>query len=201
MAADMLVGNDRCRYLITPSNHRQFYGAKARMGDDELLLKTGRFTVVRRKYLTPDGRTHTRESVQHPGAVVVLPLLEDGRVCLIRNYRSAVNRILIELPAGTLEPDEDPLQTATRELEEETGYRAGGVEPLCQFFMSPGVLNERMHLFLATDLTAGPARLEAGEQIEPWLVPWSEALAMADDGRIEDAKTLVALFWYDRRRA
>lgn len=201
MAADVLVGNDRCRYLITPSNHRQFYGAKPRMADDELLLKTGRFTVVRRKFLTPDGSTHTRESVQHPGAVVVLPLLEDGRVCLIRNYRSAVDRTLIELPAGTLEPHEEPLQTARRELEEETGYRAGAVEPLCQFYMSPGILNEKMHLYLATALTAGPARLEAGEQIEPWLVPWSEALAMAEDGRIEDAKTLVALFWYDRRRA
>ena len=199
MAADVLVGNDRCRYLITPSNHRQFYGAKPRMAGDELLLKTGRFTVVRRKFLTPDGRMHTRESVQHPGAVVVLPLLEDGRVCLIRNYRSAVDRTLIELPAGTLEPNEDPLQTARRELEEETGYRARAIEPLCQFFMSPGILNERMHLYLATSLTAGPTRLEAGEQIEPWVVPLSEALAMIEDGRIEDAKTLVALLWYERR--
>lgn len=171
------------------------------MADDELLLKTGRFTVVRRKFLTPDGRTHTRESVQHPGAVVVLPLLEDGRVCLIRNYRSAVDQTLIELPAGTLEPNEDPLQTAARELEEETGFRAGVLEPLCQFFMSPGILNERMHAFLATELTPGPTRLEAGEQIETCLVPWSEALAMAEDGRIQDAKTIAVLFWYDRRRA
>jgi ADP-ribose pyrophosphatase len=201
MAADVLVGNDRCRYLITPSNHRQFYGAKPRMGDDEVLLKTGRFTVVRRKFLTPDGRMHARETVQHPGAVVVLPLLEDGRVSLIRNYRSAVDQTLIELPAGTLEPNEDPLQTARRELEEETGFQAAVIEPLCQFFMSPGILNERMHAFLATELTAGPARLEAGEQIEPCLVPWSEALAMAEDGRIQDAKTIAVLFWYDRRRA
>lgn len=169
------------------------------MSDAEVLLKTGRFTVVRQKFATPDGRTHVRETVQHPGAVVILPLLADGRVCLIRNYRCAVEQTLVELPAGTLEPREEPLRTAARELEEETGYRAGAIEPLFQFFMSPGILNERMHLFLATELTAGPARLEPGEQIEPWLVPWDEALGMAEQGLIQDAKTLVALFWYDRR--
>lgn len=170
------------------------------MDDAEVLLKTDRFTVVRRKFATPDGQVHVRASIQHPGAVVILPLLADGRVCLIRNYRAAVGQTLLELPAGTLEPDEDPLQTAVRELEEETGYRAEAVQPLSQFFMSPGILNERMHLYLATGLTAGPARLEPGEQIEPCVVPWSEALAMADDGRIQDAKTLVALLWFDRRR-
>ena len=169
------------------------------MSDAEVLLKTGRFTVIRREYATPDGCKHVRESVQHPGAVVVLPLLEDARVCLIRNYRHAVEQTLVELPAGTLEPNEDPIRTAARELEEETGYRAGAIEPLCQFFMSPGILNERMHVYLATGLTPGPSRLEPGEQIEPLLVPWSEALAMAEDGRIQDAKTLVALFFYDRR--
>lgn len=170
------------------------------MDDAEVLLKAGRFTVVRQEFATPDGRLHVRETVQHPGAVVILPLLADDRVCLIRNYRPAVGQTLIELPAGTLEPAEAPLHTAIRELEEETGYRAESVQPLCQFFMSPGILNERMHLFLATGLTPGPARLEPAEQIEPWVVPRSEALAMADDGRIQDAKTLVALFWYDRCR-
>jgi ADP-ribose pyrophosphatase len=170
------------------------------MDEEQVLLKTGRFTVVRRKFLDSEGRAHVRESVQHPGAVVILPLLEDGRVCLIRNYRSAIDQTLIELPAGTLEPNEDPIYTAARELEEETGYRAGAVEPLCQFFMSPGILNERMHAYLAKDLTPGPARLEPGEQIEPWLVPWTEALAMAQDGRIQDAKTLLVLLWYDRQK-
>lgn len=169
------------------------------MDDAEVLLKAGRFTVVRQKFATPDGQFHVRETVQHPGAVVILPLLEDERVCLIRNYRPAVGQTLIELPAGTLEPGEPPLRTAIRELEEETGYCATEVRPLCQFFMSPGILNERMHLFLASGLTSGPARLEPEEQIEPWVVPWSEALAMADDGRIQDAKTLVALYWFDRR--
>lgn len=170
------------------------------MDDTEILLKTRRFTVVRQHFMTADGRDHVRETVQHPGAVVILPLLDDGRVCLIRNYRVAVGQTLVELPAGTLEPPEAPATTAARELEEETGFRADRIELLCQFFISPGILNERMHLYLATGLKPGPARLEAGEQIEPWLVDWSEALAMADDGRIQDAKTLASLFWYDRRR-
>ncbi|HXT60701.1 MAG TPA: NUDIX hydrolase [Pirellulales bacterium] len=169
------------------------------MSDAEVLLKTGRFTVVRRQYATADGKTHVRESVQHPGAVMILPLLADGRVCLIRNFRWAVDQTLIELPAGTLEPNEDPRDTARRELEEETGFKAETIEPLCQFFMSPGILNERMHLFLATGLAAGPTRLEAGEQIEKCIVDWPEAVRMAEDGRIQDAKTLVGLFWYDRR--
>ncbi len=170
------------------------------MEDPEILLKTQRFSVVRQRFTLADGRAHVRETVQHPGAVVILPLLADGRVCLISNFRTAVGQTLIELPAGTLEPPEPPEATARRELEEETGYCAETIEPLCQFFMSPGILNERMHVYLASGLKPGPARLEPGEQIETWLVPWSEALAMAEDGRIQDAKTLTALFWYDRRR-
>lgn len=170
------------------------------MEDQEILLETPRFTVVRQRFTLADGQAHVRETVQHPGAVVILPLLDDGRVCLIRNYRTAVGQTLIELPAGTLEPPEAPEATARRELEEETGYRVETIEPLCQFFMSPGIFNERMHVYLATGLKPGPTRLEAGEQIEPWLVEWDEALAMADDGRIQDAKTLTSLFWYDRRR-
>lgn len=168
--------------------------------DAEILLKTPRFTVLRQMYATADGRMHARETVQHPGAVVILPLLADGRVCLIRNFRIAVGRTLIELPAGTLEPPEPPEVAAARELEEETGYVADAVAPLCEFFMSPGILNERMHLYLATGLKAGPARLQAGEQIESIEVEWSEALAMCDDGRIQDAKTMTALLWYDRWR-
>lgn len=171
------------------------------MKEAETLLKTPRFAVVRRQYATPDGRTHVRETIQHPGAVVILPLADDGRVCLIRNFRVAVGATLVELPAGTLEPPEPPETAAARELEEETGYRADRIEPLCQFFMSPGILNERMHVYLAAGLREGPNRLEAGEMIERLVVDWSEALAMCDDGRIQDAKTIAALLWYDRRRA
>lgn len=170
------------------------------MEQHEILLKTRRFDVVRLSYQSPDGQTHEREVARHPGAVTILPILNDGRVCLIRNYRVAVDRTLIELPAGTLEPGEDPLITASRELAEETGFQAASVEKLCEFFMSPGVLSERMVVFLATGLTAGPPRLEAGEQIEPLIVSWQEAMRLVAQGEIQDAKTLAALLWYDRFR-
>ena len=168
------------------------------MQDGESLFEGRRFRVVRLRELMPDGSEHVREVVRHPGAVAVLPLLNDGRVCLVRNYRAAVDEVLLELPAGTLEPGEDPAETARRELAEETGYRAGRIDPLASFYMSPGILDERMHLFAARSLVAGPTALEAGEQIEPVLVTWEDALAMTSDGRIHDAKTLVGLLYYAR---
>jgi len=169
--------------------------------EPEILLATSRFNVVRQWHRTSDGALHARETILHPGAVTIVPLLADDRVVLIRNFRPAVGRTLIELPAGTLEAGEDPLQAAGRELEEETGYCSGRIEPLCQFFMSPGILRERMHLFVATELAPGTMRLDEGEQIEPVVVSWAEALAMVGDGRIEDAKTLVGLLWYQRWQA
>ncbi|REK17219.1 MAG: NUDIX hydrolase [Planctomycetota bacterium] len=168
--------------------------------EPELLLTARRFRVVRHREIGNDGREHVKETVQHPGAVTILPILDDGRVCLIRNWRVAVGKTLVELPAGTLEPDEDPAANAARELIEETGFRAASIEPLREFTMSPGILNERMHLYLATGLTPGETALEAGERIEPLVVSWEEAMGMVDDGTIEDAKTLVGLMYYDRVR-
>lgn len=166
----------------------------------EVLLTARRFRVVRHREIGRDGQEHVKDTVQHPGAVAILPLLDDGRVCLIRNYRVAVGKTLIELPAGTLEPGEEPALTASRELIEETGYRADRVEKLREFTMSPGILNERMYLYLATGLTRGETALEAGEEIENLVVTWDDALRMALDGTIEDAKTLVGLLHYDRVR-
>ncbi len=166
----------------------------------EELLVTRRFRVVRHHLKGRDGLPHPKETVQHPGAVAILPLVDDDHVCLIRNYRVAVDRTLVELPAGTLEPGEDPAATASRELIEETGYRAASIEKLRDFTMSPGILNERMHLYLARKLTAGEMALEAGEEIETLVVPWDEALRMVFDGSIEDAKTLVGLMHYDYLR-
>lgn len=166
---------------------------------DKLLLTTSRFQVFDRT-TTTDGKTHSRQVIVHPGAVTILPIFDDGRVCLIRNYRAAVNQTLIELPAGTLEPGEEPLRTAEREIEEETGYRAAEIEFLCSFWMSPGILSERMHLFVARGLTETRQSLDAGETIEPLIVSWDEALAMTADGRIQDAKSLVGLLYYERFR-
>src|SRR5947208_11851248 len=112
----------------------------------EVLLTTSKFRVVRETVHSPGGKTKTREIVRHPGACVIVPLLDDGRVCLIRNWRLAVNQTLIELPAGTLEPPEPPENTAERELIEETGYRAKNARFLHGFFLSPGILDERVHL-------------------------------------------------------
>jgi len=166
----------------------------------ETLLTTSKFRVVRESVQTPGGKTKTREIVRHPGACVIVPILDDGRVCLIRNWRVAVNQTLIELPAGTLEPPEPPEKTADRELIEETGYRAKKIEFLHAFFLSPGILDEKMRLYLATGLTEGAAAREEGEEIENWLVPWNQAIDMIFRGEIKDAKTIVGLLWADRLR-
>jgi ADP-ribose pyrophosphatase len=166
------------------------------MSEPEILYQGWRFRVERAVQVTPDGVRHPREVIRHPGAVVILPLLDDGRVCFVRNFRVAVGQTLIELPAGTLEPDEPPIETARRELAEETGYRAGRIEHLLSFCMSPGILDERMHLFLATELQPGPTALEAGEDIQQLVLGWEESLEMARRGEINDAKTLVGLLYY-----
>jgi ADP-ribose pyrophosphatase len=146
------------------------------------------------------GQTVRRDVVLHPGAVAVLPLVDADHVCLLRNHRPAIGDTLWEIPAGTLEPGEPVADAAVRELAEETGYRAGRWQKLLEFFPSPGVLSERTHLFAAHDLTAGAAHPEADEQLEPHVVPWSQALAWALDGTIRDAKTLVALLYWERVR-
>jgi ADP-ribose pyrophosphatase len=150
--------------------------------------------------LGPDGREVRRDVVLHPGAVVILPLLADGRVCLLRNFRFVLGQTLWEVPAGTLEPGEPPEQAAVRELAEETGYAAARWRNLGVFYPSPGVLSEAMHLFVAQDLTPGPARPEADEQLEPVLVAWDEALRMVTAGAIHDLKTVAALLLWDRLR-
>lgn len=166
----------------------------------EELLATARFTVVRHTFRTRDGQVHSRESVQHPGAVAILPLVDAERICLIRNWRVAIGETLWEIPAGTLAPGEEPAACAARELAEETGYRAGRLERLGEFFVSPGILHERMHLFAAHELDAGPTALEPTEDIQTALVTWAQAWQMLDAGAIRDAKTLIALLWFQRRR-
>ncbi len=165
-----------------------------------ILLTTRRFRVETIERTTAAGNTVQREVVRHPGAVTILPLVDDDHVCLIRNYRVAVDRTLIELPAGTLEPGEDPRDTARRELAEETGYHATRLEQLHTFFLSPGILDERIHLFLASQLTPGTPQREASEEIENLVVPWTQALQWVRQRKIEDAKTIVGLMYYEAVR-
>ena len=167
----------------------------------DILLQASLFRVERIQQTTAQGAIHSREVIRHPGAVVIVPLIDDDHVCLIQNHRVAVAQTLIELPAGTLEPGEDPRETARRELAEETGYRADTIEPLSAFYLSPGILDERMHLFLAKGLTPGHAAQEPGEEIDNLLTSYDEALRMVRDGRIQDAKTMVGLMWYCQFRA
>lgn len=167
--------------------------------NEKLLLETPRFRVVEHTQRMADGAVRRRQIVRHPGAAVILPLLESAegrRVVLIRNNRVAVDKTLVELPAGTLEPPEPPLETAERELAEETGYRADRWRELPGFFMSPGILSERMHVFVAEGLTPGDPAREAGEEIENLVVPVDEAIAMVERGEIEDAKTVAALLYW-----
>ncbi len=167
---------------------------------EPILFESRLFDVVRKVQKGTDGRDHLRDIIRHPGAVVIVPIFDDGRVCLIENFRVSVEETLLELPAGTREPGEPPIETARRELAEETGYRCESLEPLCRFLSSPGILNEQMHLFLASGLTDGEMALEAGEQIEPKLFEMDEALEMILDGRIHDGKTIAGLLFYDRFR-
>jgi ADP-ribose pyrophosphatase len=168
------------------------------MSEPQVLFQGKRFRVERVVQTAPDGSEHAREIVRHPGAVTLLPLLDDGRVCFVENYRASVGQRLLELPAGTLEPGEDPADAARRELAEETGYRAGRIEHLLTFYMSPGVLDERMVLYLATGLESGPMSLDAGEDLRPRLLTWQEAMDLVRQGHIQDAKTLIGLLYYAR---
>jgi ADP-ribose pyrophosphatase len=148
-----------------------------------------------------DGSPVQRDVVIHPGAVAIIPLVDRDQVCLVRNRRPIVGEELLEIPAGTLEPGEAPDLAAVRELAEETGYSARTWRKLTEFFPSPGVLSERTHLYLATNLSAGAMHLEAGEELVPEVVSWSDAMRWVVDGTIRDAKTLIGLLLVDGMRS
>jgi ADP-ribose pyrophosphatase len=148
-----------------------------------------------------DGTHVEREVVVHRGAVALVPMVDQEHVCLIENQRFAIGKTLLEVPAGTIDPGETPEQTAQRELLEETGYRAGRIIRIRDWYVSPGFMTERMTLFLCEDLEPGPAAHEPDERLQTVIVPWTKAIAMVDDGQIEDAKSLLALTICDRLRA
>ena len=150
----------------------------------DLALQTGRLA---------DGSTAEREVVVHRGAVALLPMLDGDRLCLVKNDRYAVGKTLLEVPAGTLDAGETPDETAARELREETGYLAGSITRIGEWWVSPGVVTERMFLYVCRDLTPGPTDLQADESLEPVIVSWDDALAMVGDGRIDDAKSMLAI--------
>ncbi len=165
-----------------------------------ILFAAQRFRVESVAETLPDGEVRNRQVIRHAGSVGIVPVVDENRVCLIRNFRVATGRALLEIPAGTLEPGEDPREAAFRELTEETGYRAQAMTPLVACYLSPGILDERMQLFVATGLTPGAAAREPGEQIDNVVTTWDEAVGQILAGQIEDAKTIVGLLTYLRKR-
>jgi len=147
-----------------------------------------------------DGSTADREVVIHRGAAAMLPMVDSDHVCLVKNYRYTVRRALWEVPAGTIDPGELPDATAARELTEETGYVAARIVRIAEWLVSPGVMTERMYLYLCEDLKPGPNSHQPDERLEPVVVAWDEAVRMVEDGRIEDAKSILAILLWDRRR-
>lgn len=168
--------------------------------DQRIIYRGRKIDLALQRVTLGDGSTADREVVLHRGAVALLPMVDREHVCLLKNYRYSVGKTLWEVPAGTIDAGESPDETAPRELTEETGYVAGRVVRLAEWFVSPGVLNERMFLYLCDDLRPGPSSHQPDERIEPVVVPWHEAVRMVMDGRVEDAKTMLAILYWDRHR-
>lgn len=163
---------------------------------------SGRLLKVRRdRVRLPDGGESLREYIRHPGAVAIVPLFEDGRVLLERQFRYPLERVFVEIPAGKLEPGEDHLETAKRELLEETGYVAREWRRLGLIHNAIGYSDEGIEIWTARGLELREQQLAEGEFLEVFTLPLAEAQAMARDGRITDVKTIVGLLWLDARAA
>jgi ADP-ribose pyrophosphatase len=150
------------------------------------------------RIVEPSGKEVEREVVRHPGAAVLLPVTAQKRIVLVRQYRYAAGEVLLEAPAGTIGEGESPETTAHRELAEETGYRARRLEKLAEFYPSPGILSELMHLYLATDLEKGEAAPEDDESLELVELPFERALGLEPGKDLRDAKTIIALSFLRR---
>jgi ADP-ribose pyrophosphatase len=160
----------------------------------EVVYQAPKFQVLRKRIPGRNGEHQVMEYVRHPGAVVVLPLVSDDEILMIRNFRHALDAELWELPAGTLDqPGEPPETAAARELEEEAGWRAGRLERLCEFYPSPGIMDELIRAFVARDLTRTEQRLEPMERIVVEEISRGRAFDMIRDGCIRDAKTIITL--------
>jgi ADP-ribose pyrophosphatase len=196
---------DQIKTSSVPPAGKKKPSAKPRLISSKLAYKGKVFSVVTDKVEEPGGRINTRDVIRHNGSVVILAVDEsknpnDPDIIFERQYRHAAGRLLIELPAGRVEPHESPLTAAKRELIEETGYRAKRWSLLTKYFASPGFLGEWMQIYLARDIRAGAAAPEPDEQIEVFRLTLSEALALVAANKIHDGKTLIGLMLYDRAR-
>ncbi len=159
----------------------------------ETLLKGRAFAIRRDLMKTPDGRETKFDIIEHGGSVVLVPLDADGNLLFVRQYRHAAGADLLELPAGTLDEGEPPELCAAREIREETGFAAGKLEKLGDFYLAPGYSTEFMTVFLATELTHDPLEADADEFLSVERIPVKDAFEMAERGEMPDAKSLAAL--------
>lgn len=169
--------------------------------DGELAYDGHFLKVTRDRIKLPDGSVTQREFIRHPGAIVILPLLPDGRVLLERQFRYPNDRVFIEFPAGKIDPGEDPLACAKRELEEETGYTAKEWNFVCTIHNAIAYSDEHLDIFLARDLTQGEAKLDEGEFLELFSATVPELLEMVRTGQVTDVKTIIGAFWLEKYAA
>jgi ADP-ribose pyrophosphatase len=157
------------------------------------------FDVERDRLREESGIEIVRDVVRHPGGAGALPLFDDGRVALVRQYRHPARRELLEIPAGRIEAGETPAACAAREIEQEIGFRAGRMEKLAEFYSTPGFCQEKLYVYLATELTPCAQNLDHDELIEVVYLPFAGAVEMVERGEIEDSKTVIALLMAVRR--
>lgn len=194
---DHLSGAPEARHLVLGEDD-----PRDRQLEEQVLTEdvawTGRiFNVDRLQVKLPDGRMAIRDVVRHPGAVAVVALTEEGQICLVRQYRTALGRVTVEIPAGKLAPGEDPLACAERELKEETGFTAQKMAYLTTIATSAGFADELIHIYMATGLKLAESSPDADEFINVDLVDVGELVDAVLDGRIEDAKTVIGAFICD----
>ncbi|BBP96683.1 ADP-ribose pyrophosphatase [Burkholderia sp. SFA1] len=169
---------------------------------ESVTLHEGKFLTLKCDTVElPDGKHATREFVEHPGAVMILPVFDDGRVLLERQFRYPVGRVLLEFPAGKLDPNEDELTCAKRELQEETGYTAREWTFLTRIHPVISYSTEFIDIYLARGLTAGDARLDEGEFLETFIADETQLMDWVKDGSISDVKTIIGVFWLEKIRS